>query len=46
MLLFNLFVNDFNKFRNFLRIVYLYGCYLREDVENFNIVKRMFDDEF
>ncbi|ADQ08287.1 Peptidase C54 [Caldicellulosiruptor hydrothermalis 108] len=42
---FNPFVNDFNKLRNFSRIVYLYGCYSREDAENFNIAKRTFDDE-
>ncbi|BCS82452.1 helix-turn-helix transcriptional regulator [Anaerocellum diazotrophicum] len=42
---FNPFVNDFNKLRNFTRIVYLYGCYSREDAENFNISKRTFDDE-
>ncbi|ADQ47362.1 hypothetical protein Calkro_2562 [Caldicellulosiruptor kronotskyensis 2002] len=42
---FNPFVNDFNKLRNFTRTVYLYGCYSREDAENFNIAKRTFDDE-
>jgi len=42
---FNPFVNDFNKLRNFSRIVYLYGCYSREDAQLFNIAKRTFDDE-
>lgn len=42
---FNPFVNGFNKLRNFTRTVYLYGCYSREDAENFNIAKRTFDDE-
>jgi len=43
--MFNPFVSDFNKLRRFSRIVYLYGCYSREDAENFNIAKRTFDDE-
>ncbi|WPX10166.1 helix-turn-helix transcriptional regulator [Anaerocellum danielii] len=42
---FNPFINDFNKLRNFSRIVYLYGCYSREDAKSFNIAKRTFDDQ-
>lgn len=42
---FNPFINDFNKLRNFSRLVYLYGCYSREDAELFKIGKRTFDEE-
>jgi len=42
---FNPFINDFNKLRNFSRLVYLYGCYSREDAELFRIGKRTFDEE-
>lgn len=42
---FNPFINHFNKLRNFSRIVYLYGCYSREDAALFKIGKRTFDEE-
>ncbi|WAM33875.1 helix-turn-helix transcriptional regulator [Caldicellulosiruptor morganii] len=42
---FNPFINHFNKLRNFSRLVYLYGCYSREDAKLFQIGKRTFDEE-
>ncbi|MEZ0537851.1 helix-turn-helix transcriptional regulator [Caldicellulosiruptoraceae bacterium PP1] len=42
---FNLFINDFNKLREFSRKFYIYGCYSRDDIKKFNISPRKYDDE-
>jgi len=42
---FNLFINDFNKLRNFSRLLYIYGCYSRDDINKFQISDRTYDNE-